>query len=180
MAETDIPQHFVSTREEAWELARAHDRFWVSNCGCREDHGACARSRIDVCLAFRENAAGGRSGRREVSRADVSAIFDEAFAKHLVTRPFRGDDRTQVDGICFCCDDCCWYFAHPEDNCDRGAKVAVTNREGCLDCGVCPDVCYFHARWIDDRGLIIDPDRCYGCGLCLDVCTSDCITMVDR
>jgi len=39
--------HYVCTHDEARRLIAAHDRFWVSNCGCRESRAACNRSRID-------------------------------------------------------------------------------------------------------------------------------------
>lgn len=39
MHKTNEPEpsfHYISTREEARKIIDAHDRFWVSNCGCRE------------------------------------------------------------------------------------------------------------------------------------------------
>ena len=135
--------HFVCTREEADRLSRDYDRFWASNCGCREGLGAkCKRSRMDVCLLFSDDFPPTGSGKREIGRDGVEAIFREAREKHLVTRPFRNDkDPAKVDGICFCCDDCCGYFQNPGERCDKGACVETTDADRCSDCGLCVEAC---------------------------------------
>jgi len=178
----DSAFHYVCTWEEARELAAGHDRFWVSHCGCREDRGGCGRSRVDLCLMFRDDIVGsGGSGKKEISKAELEDIFRETEEKRLVTRPFRNDeDRTKTDGICFCCDDCCAYFLDPTEKCDKGKSIEKTDREICNDCGECVEVCYFRAREMEDEQLKVDRDECYGCGLCVDVCPEDCVEMVNR
>jgi len=172
--------HYVCTREEARELIKPVTRFWVSNCGCREERGKCERSRIDLCLIFAEGDPGSGSGKHEISRAELEAIFQEAEAKHLVTRPFRNEARTATDGICFCCDDCCGYFLNRDEVCDKGKFGEQTDSERCTDCEVCVDVCFFGARKMTDGKLVVAGGGCYGCGLCQDVCPEDCIAMVAR
>jgi len=183
MNENNLAFHYVCTHEEARKLIGLHNRFWVSNCGCREKHGHCDRSRIDVCLMFRGEIAGsGGSGKKEVYLADVEKIFQEAKEKRLVSRPFRNEDNmTLTDGICFCCDDCCEYFTNPSEiKCDKGAFIEETEGKKCTNCGVCVDVCYFGARKMDNGELVVDRNVCYGCGLCTDVCPEDCLQMVPR
>lgn len=180
MNQSNLSMHYVSTRQQAWEMVQTHDHFWVSNCGCRENRGFCSRSRMDLCLTFDADAETSGSGKKAADLATVNQIFSDAFAAHLVTRPFRNPTRTAEDGICFCCDDCCEYFTNPAETCDKGTKIAVSSLDTCLDCDVCTEYCYFGARVrVDDR-LVVDPDKCYGCGICADVCTSGCIQMVDR
>jgi Pyruvate/2-oxoacid:ferredoxin oxidoreductase delta subunit len=181
MTKSDTPMHYVSTREEFREVLKKHERFWVSNCGCREGNEAgCKRSRKDVCLIFKGDIGSSGSDKREVTRAEVEALLKEAEEKHLVTRPFRNDDRTDVDGSCFCCDDCCAYFLDPKGKCDKGAMIETTKAEDCTDCGDCVDVCHFSARTMADGESVVDREHCYGCGLCRDVCPTDCIEMVLR
>lgn len=175
-----LAMHYVCTREKAWELAKAHKRFWVSNCGCRESRGQCARSRMDVCLMFTESDPGSGSGKREVTLKEVADIFREAKTNHLVTRPFRNETRTDTDGICFCCDDCCGYFLNPTEKCDKGALIESTDIDACELCGTCAQVCYFKAREVNSTGMSVNRLRCYGCGLCADVCPEGCIEMVPR
>ncbi len=182
MSSEDLHQHYVCTHAEARALVEGHTEFWVANCGCRDDHGACKRSRHDVCLRFRRNTAGSDTGVRQITREAAEAILAEADQKGLVSRPFRDPaDPAQAEGICFCCDCCCYYFQDNEEECDRGAMVAVTDRAACSDCGLCADACYFGARTIGGEGaLAVDLDRCYGCGLCVPACPSEAIAMAPR
>jgi Na+-translocating ferredoxin:NAD+ oxidoreductase subunit B len=178
----NIPIHFVSTHEEARKMAYAHDRFWVSNCGCREGNkSGCKRSRIDICLMYRNDIGASGSGIKEIPLTEVVAIFDEAVEKKLVTRPFRNDkDKSITDGICFCCDDCCGYFLNHEEICDKGKQIETTDMELCNFCGDCVPVCHFDARKMIDNELVIDRDNCYGCGLCLDTCPENAISIKAR
>ena len=182
MEEGSVPLHYVCTRDKARSLIEARTRYWVSDCGCREVQGGCKRSRMDVCLQFREVTAASPTGLKEVRLRDVEAILDEARDKHLVTRPFRNEaDPDETDGICFCCDDCCGYFVDPGGyGCDKGEMVQETDVDVCTHCGLCVDVCYFDARRLRRERLVVTPDKCYGCGLCLDVCPEACIKMVHR
>ena len=182
MDNQDLAFHYVCTRDQAKEIAGGFDRYWVMNCGCREERGSkCARSRMDLCLMFTEESGGsGGSGKKEISRAELDGIFKEAEEKHLVSRPFRNDkDRTKTEGICFCCDDCCWYFVKPTENiCDKGNLFENTTMDECTHCGECVEVCYFGVRKMEDGELTLNRDECYGCGLCIDVCPTECIKMV--
>ena len=181
MSEENIPMHYVCTHEEAKELIDKNNRYFVSNCGCREGKGNCERSGMDLCLCFLEGDNGSGSGIREVDKTKVYPILKEAIDKHLVARPFRGGEEMQnTEGICFCCDDCCGYFLNPEEVCDKGKYIERTDLENCSQCGVCTDVCYFKARSMKGDELHIDTENCYGCGLCKEVCPVGCIEMVKR
>ena len=181
MSENGVPLHFVCTREQAQEIIGAHDDFWVSNCGCREERGKCDRSRIDVCLQFAPETAADGSGLKRISRSDVDAIMKEAAEKNLVTRPYRDyGTRTVTEGICFCCDDCCWYFLYRDEACDKGSLIEKTDMDSCTHCGVCAEVCYFSARCMEEDELVVSRDECYGCGLCADSCPEECVEMVRR
>ncbi len=180
MAGNDLAFHFVCTRDEARKIINKHRQFWVSNCGCRENKGKCNRSRIDVCLYFRDDITNFGSSFHKAKKSEVNEILQEAKDKYLVTRPFRDEkNMRRTGGICFCCDDCCEYFVKPGQKCDKGKFIERTNRSKCSNCGTCVDVCYFKARDINDK-LKINRRKCYGCGLCIDVCPSKCIEMKRR
>lgn len=173
--------HFVCTRDEGWQIVEKNKRYWLSNCGCREQRGHCKRSRMDICLDFQERNTGGGSNLHEVHKEEIERVFAETREKHLVVRPFRDDqDRTRVAGICFCCDDCCGYFLDPKEKCDKGRYVQATDMDNCTHCGDCVEVCYFSARSMVEGKLVVAADRCYGCGLCTDICPTGCIGMVVR
>ncbi len=180
---TDQPfnMHFVCTFDEAKALINRQKRFWVSNCGCREGRGFCARSRIDLCLMFRGDLEPSGSGLKEISYAEVDNILVEAREKQLVSRPFRDTkDASQVEGICFCCDDCCGYFLNSAEKCDPGAQIEMTRFEDCTHCGICAEVCYFKARKIVSGEMVVERELCYGCGLCARICPEECIEIFPR
>lgn len=178
----EIPIHYVCTHNEAQELIDKHDKFWVSNCGCREGNDKeCHRSRIDVCLMFNETEASSGSDKKMVDRQFVGGIMREAEMKDLVARPFRNEARTDTSGICFCCDDCCGYFVSPgKYDCDKGKYIEKTDMKECSHCGACVDVCYFKARTMNENQLQVEPGKCYGCGLCVNSCPVQCIKMEER
>ena len=182
MANREFAFHYVCTPEEARNLAFRHHRYWVLNCGCREQRGHCNQSRIDVCLAFAGTVKLSGSGLKEIGLTEVLALFDEASEKRLVARPYRNEQNPQVtDGICFCCKDCCDYFIDPgASKCDKGYFIEHTDMSQCNFCGDCIETCYFNARKLADGELELSRINCYGCGLCVDLCPEKCIAMVRR
>ncbi len=181
MDKSNIPTSYVCTHEEAKELIDSNKRYFASNCSCREERGKCDRSSMELCLFFTEDSTGSGTGFREVDKVKAESILKEAIDKHLIARPFRGGEEKQsVNGICFCCDDCCYYFLKPGEVCDKGTYIEKTDSENCSKCGTCIVVCYFKARDLKTDGLFIVKENCYGCGLCKEVCPFDCIEMVTR
>lgn len=182
MGKEENALHFVCTPDEAEELIKQHKEFWVSNCGCREQKGECRQSRKDVCLSFTEDFDGSGSDNKTVDRRFAEDLLTEAHKNGLVTRPFRDfATKSETQGICFCCQDCCGYFLNREEKCDKGAFIEETDHEYCTDCELCVDVCYFGARSLNDKEILeVDQDSCYGCGLCFQVCPVECIEMVNR
>jgi Pyruvate/2-oxoacid:ferredoxin oxidoreductase delta subunit len=181
MSANDLHMHYVCTHAQAARLIKKHTQFWVSNCGCREGHGGCARSRIDVCLMFKGDAGTSGSGLKALTPPEAQAILTEAKDKNLVARPFRNmKNKRETEGICFCCDDCCGYFLDQNEICDKGTYIERTDEKYCTNCYFCVDVCYFKARQIRDNALMVYRDNCYGCGLCVNSCPEMCIEMVRR
>ena len=147
MKSGELHFHYVSTLHEALRLISQHKKFWVSNCGCREEKDFCGRSRMDLCLFFDTEMEGTGSDFREVDRKFVDGIIEEAKTKHLVPRPFRYDDnKEKTQGICFCCDDCCEYLQDSTLDCNKGTHIEISDLAACIICGSCADVCYFGAR----------------------------------
>lgn len=181
MSADDSFVHHVCTHDQARAIIAAHKHMWVSNCGCRKDRGHCARSRIDLCLAFREDALSPSTGRRAIGAQQAGELLREAQEKRLVTRPFSLEaNRSLIEGICFCCDDCCAYFVSPDVHCDAGTLVESTDLDACVGCGDCVGVCHFHARSRGDGQVTVNRSACYGCGLCAEACSQHCITMMPR
>lgn len=181
MSNDEFLMHYVSTLSEAKKLIENNDLFLISNCGCREGKGnICNRSKIDVCLQFKNFPSSGSGSLREISKEEALDLVDLAKKNKLVARPFKDlENKVDTVGICFCCDDCCGYFLNPEEEkCEKGKYIESTNREDCTDCGLCVGICYFKARKMVKDKLVLFPENCYGCGLCQEVCPTNCIDMV--
>jgi MinD superfamily P-loop ATPase len=54
-----------------------------------------------------------------------------------------------------------------------GGRAPRVDREKCTQCGLCNDICRFHAI---DKG-VVDPVSCEGCGFCSHICPEEAITM---
>ena len=57
-----------------------------------------------------------------------------------------------------------------------GGQVAIIDRQRCLECGLCEEVCRFDS--ISDYA--VDPFACEGCGFCYRVCPEQAIVMKDN
>jgi len=61
---------------------------------------------------------------------------------------------------------------------DRKTRYfASCDREVCVACGRCENVCIYDAIQLVDKKPHIDREKCDGCGLCPSVCRVDAITM---
>ena len=176
--------HFVSTRKQAERVINRHKRFWISDCGCRVRLGRkCRRSRVDVCLSFSDpgpKGASGGGGAKKVTRAFVDALLRHAEEKHLICQPFHFGPSGGAQGVCFCCDDCCFLFNPKPMPYNKGTLIERTDKAVCIHCGKCANVCFFGARRMKGKKLAVKRALCSGCGLCVDVCPSDAVTMVKR
>lgn len=166
----DATMHYVSTYGEVEKVVAGAERFWVSPCGCREGGEGCKRSRHDVCLGFTAGSVSMADQAREISRAEAEDLARYCRERGLVARPFRNDkDKSITEGICFCCDCCCGYFAETEYKYDPGRFIELTDMPACIHCGVCAPSCFFRARVTENDKLVLYRDKCGGCGICVDV-----------
>ncbi len=61
-----------------------------------------------------------------------------------------------------------------------GSKVAVIDRNLCLDCGVCKEACRFGAIPAHDGAHQVDPTACEGCAVCFCQYGAQAMRMDDR
>lgn len=55
-------------------------------------------------------------------------------------------------------------------------QIARIDRDKCIECGLCQDMCRFDAI----RDYTVDPVSCEGCGFCSHICPVEAITMVEN
>jgi MinD superfamily P-loop ATPase len=63
-----------------------------------------------------------------------------------------------------------------EENEFYSGQVAAIDKEKCIECDLCEDICRFDAI----HGYRIDPASCEGCGFCSHICPVEAITMNER
>jgi len=73
----------------------------------------------------------------------------------------------------------CLWCSNPE--LIRPEPDLLYNREKCVQCGTCIDVCPEHALSFDKDGYVaVDRDLCTACGLCVDACPEGALELVGR
>ena len=58
----------------------------------------------------------------------------------------------------------------------QGGRVMSIDKDTCINCGKCIDICQWQAISRKDNDVVIDPDRCEGCGACQLACPANAIT----
>jgi len=59
-------------------------------------------------------------------------------------------------------------------------RVPVTDQKKCNSCGVCRDVCAYHAFAVLPQKVLFFPQMCHGCGACARFCPQGAIREIDR
>lgn len=73
-----------------------------------------------------------------------------------------------------------WLVLHPTsttENGFEGLSKAVVDRDKCMGCGFCFEVCRYDAVSFEDQVAIISKDLCEGCGVCFRCCPCEAIAM---
>jgi len=53
---------------------------------------------------------------------------------------------------------------------------AKINKDDCVACGACAEVCPVEAITVDDVA-VVDEEKCTDCGTCVDECPQECIAL---
>jgi MinD superfamily P-loop ATPase len=71
-------------------------------------------------------------------------------------------------------------FLHPEieSRKDVGLQIPRVDMTACTYCGICADVCRYHAITVVGEKVLVYPDLCHGCGSCTMKCPENCIEEV--
>ena len=71
-------------------------------------------------------------------------------------------------------------YLHPEieSRRDVGLLIPRVDMAACTYCGICADVCRYHAITVVGEKVLIYPDLCHGCGSCMLNCPEECIEEV--
>ena len=180
-------QNEVMPYERAEELVRAHKKFAVINCICRQEQhilGKGCDKPEESCLAFgvaAEHVV--RTGRgRAISCEETLEILRRAENAGLVLQPANAKDPLF---ICTCCGCCCAVLRslkrHPKPaSLVSSPFVASLNADTCKGCGTCVKRCQMEAVRLDDTKAVLNLDRCIGCGLCVSTCPTSSLSLARK
>lgn len=179
--------HDVMPYEKAEELVRAHTRYAVANCICRQGMrvlGKGCNKPEESCLALGPVADYlVQSGRgRSISLAETLEVLQRADEKGLVLQP---NNAKQSVFLCTCCGCCCGVLrALKRDpkpaRIVSSAFIARLDADACNGCGTCARRCQMEAIRLSGKKAALDRDRCIGCGLCVSTCPAHCVSLVRK
>jgi len=194
----DIPG--VLPVENMMEIFKAHRRFALLHCSCRDDdpERQCDTP-IEVCFSFDRGAdatVANGSG-KELTLAEALDWYDSLAQYPVVTLLMGGaaaiHDPKEIRAMCNCHWDCClammpWYMPYSNysitDFIMKTRFRATVDPEKCIGCGKCNNErCQFFAcdfKYYPEFGeerAYVDEEKCAGCGCCVETCTAGARSM---
>jgi electron transport complex protein RnfB len=187
VGESIDPRLEVMPYEQAEAMVRAHTKFGVAPCICRQEQevaGHPCSKPMDTCLSLGSAAdfyiyhGWGRS----INQDEALGLLKQAEEVGLVLQPGNAQDAAF---ICMCCGCCCGIlrnlkrYPKPADIVSSPYHAAL-DADACDGCGICETRCQMEAIRLDDGQARLDLDRCIGCGLCVTTCPSEALSLVRK
>ncbi len=163
--------------------------FAVGHCPCRmmmKLQGRGCDHPTEVCLKFDETAQYliERELAREITREEALEIVKKSEEAGLVH--FVDNALGHIQHGCNCCGCACWNVGNirrkriPRDVLMATYFIRKTDKDKCIACGHCVEVCPVNSITIRDEFAAVDEDWCIGCGVCVAQCPSGAATLVLR
>jgi ferredoxin len=186
----------VLNYERAAEVICTAQHIGISLCYCRHKMSHLERAceaPLDICMTFNNSAASliRHSFARPVTASECLDLLHRAQANNLVQ--FGENVRQRVNFICNCCGCCCEaLLAIQKLGLVRPIHsnfIARIQKDRCIDCGNCIDVCPIKAIQIHEgqnklegtgNQIVIDETMCLGCGVCVANCPSGALHLDSR
>ncbi len=182
--------HAVFPFEMMEELIQKVQTIALVHCPCRATAQLIGKKRCDHtlenCIKYDELAEyliEMRIG-REITKQealDVLRRSEEAGLVHLVDNAREGIKHT-----CNCCGCCCWSVGTirrkkiPRDVLMATYFLRETDREKCIGCGQCVEICPVQVIKMEGDFPVVDLEWCIGCGVCAVPCPSSAIKLVRK
>lgn len=118
------------------------------------------------------------AGRRSAGRPGDTGVQDAVAGRH--SDDPSGDTRIQLLD-CDVEEPNCHIYLRPELTRSMDVEIPVpqVDESRCTRCGLCGEVCAFHAI-LPGKRVLTFPELCHGCGACEYLCPERCITEVPR
>jgi ferredoxin len=157
----------------------------VLDCPCRSvKENPCTP--IDVCLVVGEPFASfvnehHPESSRWISQQEAVDIIEGAQQRGHVSHAFFKDAMLgRFYAICNCCECCCGAMNAHRNGTPMLASsgyICEVDRDLCIDCGTCEEICQFRAITAPDGYAIIDHEGCMGCGVCVEHCVQEALSL---
>lgn len=152
---------------------------YLNVCDCKSLTGKCGLP-TKTCITY-------KNGINTFADRGLSERIDAEKAKEIV----RDADRSGLmhtcnpNGICNCCDDCCYLFRGQKLLDSYGvwpatAYVVEMDRDACVNCGLCVKRCRMQVFEKTDGQIKFNTAHCAGCGLCVNTCPRKALRLVER
>lgn len=186
----DVPMQGVLPHEEIGPIVEAATKIGLAHCPCRVSARVLGRRdcqhSLEVCIKYDEMAEFviARGLAREISKDEAMHILEDCEKEglvHMVDNAQGGIKHT-----CNCCGHYCWNVGIirrrkiPRDTLMAVYFTRKTDRDECIGCGACEEICPVDAVKLVDDKAEVDQDWCIGCGVCAVSCPSEAISIRRR
>jgi Pyruvate/2-oxoacid:ferredoxin oxidoreductase delta subunit len=186
----DPEKHAVFPFEMMEEVIKKVNLIALVHCPCRAiarllGKKGCEHT-LENCIKYDELAEYliEKEIGREISKSEALDIIkksEEAGLVHLVDNAREGIKHT-----CNCCGCCCWSVGTirrkkiPRDVLMATYFLRETDREKCIGCGQCMEICPVNVIKMEGDFPVVDKEWCIGCGVCAIPCPSSAIKLVRK
>ncbi len=186
----DISTQGVLPHEQIGNIVESADKIAVAHCPCRMSAKILGRTdcvhSLEVCIKYDDMAEFvlNHGLAREVSKDEALHILKNCEEEGLVH--MIDNAQGQVKHTCNCCGHYCWNVGNikrrkiPRDILMAVYFIRETEKDACVGCGACEEICPVDVVCIENGFAVVDNDWCIGCGVCAVACPTEAISIKRR
>jgi len=165
--------------DEVLSFIDQQDRpVYLNYCDCRSLRGECGLP-TKTCITYRD-------GINSFAHRGLSEKIDKEKAREIVEKADKIGLMHTVNpnGICNCCDDCCYLFRGQKRRNSQGiwpitSHIIDFDVAKCIACGKCVKKCHFDV-FKKEGNILVDATKCVGCGICVPGCPTKALQLKGR